>query len=213
MVAAPDPASGAGAPAIPAIDWPDPEAIKRYVDILASRGIEWGLIGPREADRLWARHILNSIAIAGLLPQGATMVDVGSGAGLPGIPLALLRPDLTVTLLEPLLRRYNFLTLTVDELGVGSRVGVIRARAEEHRSVYGVVTCRAVAPLPRLLRWCLPLVASGGRLVALKGSSAPAEVEAAGQELRARRARAWVETVPVSGTRETTSAIIVERVS
>ncbi len=213
MTAAPEPVTGPGASAGPAPAWPDPEAIKRYVDILASRGIEWGLVGPREADRLWDRHILNSIAIVDLIPHGSTVVDVGSGAGLPGIPLALLRPDLTLTLLEPLLRRYNFLTLAVDELGLGSRVGVIRGRAEDHRSSYDVVTCRAVAPLPRLLGWCLPLVSRRGRLVAMKGSSAAAEVEEAAPELRRARVSARVSELPVPGTDESTWAIVVERVS
>lgn len=213
MDAAPEPAMGSGASTGPSSAWPDPEAIKRYVDILASRGIEWGLIGPREANRLWDRHILNSVAIAALIPHGSTVVDVGSGAGLPGIPLALLRPDLTVTLLEPLLRRYNFLTLAVDELGLGTRVGVVRARAEEHKASYDVVTCRALAPLPRLLGWCLPLVSRRGRIVALKGSSAADEVNAAAEELRRARVRARVSEVAIPESAETTWAIVVERVS
>ena len=117
----------------------------QYADILAGRGVEWGLIGPREQDRIWSRHILNSVAIASHIPQGASVVDVGSGAGLPGIPLALVRPDLRITLLEPLQRRAAFLELAVAELGLGDRVSVVRARAEDHHEVYDVVTCRAVA--------------------------------------------------------------------
>ncbi len=146
------------------------EAIRQYVDILASRGIDWGVIGPREGERLWERHILNSIAGASLFPEGATVVDVGSGAGLPGIPLAILRPDLRVTLLESLLRRANFLDLAVEELGLADRVRVVRARAEEHRERYAVVASRAVAPLPRLVGWCAPLMTGGGKILALKGS-------------------------------------------
>ena len=175
------------------------EQINRYVDILASRGIDWGLIGPRERDRLWERHVLNSVALGSRIPSGATVVDVGSGAGLPGIPLAIRRPDLSVTLLEPLLRRANFLNLAVDELELADRVQVVRGRAEEHRSRYDIVTCRAVAPLPRLLGWCLPLVAPGGRLIALKGSSAAAEVLSAKDDLRRLRAKASVLELPVPG--------------
>ena len=183
------------------------EELKRYVDILASRGIDWGLIGPREGERLWERHVLNSLALEPLLARGARLVDVGSGAGLPGIPLALARPDLQVTLLEPLLRRANFLSLAVSELGIADRVKVVRARAEEHRERYDVVTCRAVAPLPRLLEWCLPLVAPGGTLIALKGSSAAGEVASAASSLRRHSANAEVLELPVPGLPEPTWAI------
>lgn len=186
------------------------DTISRYVDILASRGIDWGLIGPREADRLWQRHILNSVALARLIPEGASVVDVGSGAGLPGIPLAVLRADLDVVLLEPLLRRFNFLTLAVDELGLAARVRAVRGRAEDYPERHDIVTCRAVAPLPRLLDWCLPLVARGGRLVALKGSSAADEVASASANLRRHRAVARVEELTVPGTDESTWAIVVE---
>lgn len=171
------------------------ESAKQYVDILSSRGIDWGLIGPREVDRLWDRHILNSVGIAGLIPSGACVVDVGSGAGLPGIPLALLRPDLSVVLLEPLLRRATFLTDSVAELGLEDRVRVVRGRAEEHRSRYQVVTARAVAPLPRLIEWCLPLVAEGGELLALKGESAEAELATVTAELGRARVTASVEAI------------------
>ena len=128
--------------------------ISQYVDILASDGVVRGLIGPREADRLWDRHILNSAALAGLVPSVTSVVDVGSGAGLPGIPLAVLRPDLRVTLLEPLLRRSVFLAEVVERLGLADRVEVVRGRAEEHDGAYAVVTARAVAPLSRLITWC-----------------------------------------------------------
>lgn len=185
------------------------ESISRYVDILASRGIEWGLLGPREAERLWDRHVLNSVAISGLIPEGAAVVDVGSGAGLPGIPLAILRPDLKVTLLEPLLRRVDFLDLAIDELGLAERVRVVRARAEDHRGRYDVVTCRAVAPLPRLVGWCLPLLAPGGRLVALKGSGAADEVAQAAPELGRARLEARVEELTIPGAAESTWAIVV----
>lgn len=188
------------------------KAMGQYVDILSSRGIDWGLIGPRERDRLWERHALNSVAVSSRIPSGATVVDVGSGAGLPGIPLAILRPDLSVTLLEPLLRRANFLNLAVEELELSDRVQVIRGRAEEHRRRYDVVTCRAVAPLPRLLGWCLPLVSPGGRLIALKGSSASEEVVSAKDDLRRLKAKASVVELPVPGLEgESTWAIEVWR--
>ncbi|MCE1173971.1 MAG: 16S rRNA (guanine(527)-N(7))-methyltransferase RsmG [Propionibacteriales bacterium] len=157
------------------------ETIKQYVDILLDRGISWGLIGPREGDRLWERHVLNSVAGAGLIPFGASVVDVGSGAGLPGLPLAILRPDLQVTLVESLLRRSEFLELAVAELGLADRVSVVRARAEEHQARYQVVTSRAVAPLARLVGWTRPLLARGGSMLALKGQTAAAELaEASG---------------------------------
>ena len=167
-------------------------SLNRYVDILRSTGVEWGLLGPREADRLWDRHILNCAALSGLIASAQTVVDVGSGAGLPGIPLALLRPDLQLTLLEPLLRRSTFLTQTVEELGFGARVQVIRSRAEDHHQTYDVVVARALAPLNRLIGWCNPLRSPGGIILALKGRSAADEVLAAGTELRAARLNAEV---------------------
>jgi 16S rRNA (guanine527-N7)-methyltransferase len=160
--------------------------LNRYVDILRSTGVEWGLLGPRESDRLWDRHILNSAALSELIAAGSTLADVGSGAGLPGIPLALLRPDLRVTLIEPLLRRSTFLTQTVEELQIADRVEVIRSRAEDHHETYNVVVARAVAPLERLIGWCNPLrAAPGGVILALKGSSAVDEVAAAKHQLKA----------------------------
>lgn len=152
------------------------EELSRYVDILASRGIEWGLLGPREGDKLWQRHVANSVALNDAIPQGVSVADVGSGAGLPGIPIAITRPDLTVTLIEPLLRRANFLTLAVEELGLEDRVEVLRSRAEDTRRRYDVVVCRAVAPLTKLLGWTTPLFADGGQLLALKGESAEQEI-------------------------------------
>ena len=183
------------------------EVIRQYVDILASRGIEWGVVGPREGERLWERHILNSIAGASLFPEGATVVDVGSGAGLPGIPLAILRPDLKVTLLESLLRRSNFLDLAVEELGLADRVRVVRARAEDHHERYTVVASRAVAPLPRLIGWCAPLRTGGGKILALKGSSAETELAESSKELRRSRLAGVVHELLVPGLDESTWAI------
>jgi 16S rRNA (guanine527-N7)-methyltransferase len=154
--------------------------------------VEHGLIGPREAERIWSRHLLNCAAVAELIPPAARVVDVGSGAGLPGIALAVARPELHVLLVEPLLRRAEWLSATVGELGLAG-VEVRRARAEE---VVGtveadVVTARAVAALPRLARWCLPLVRPGGALLAVKGASAGAELAAAAPVLRELGARRW----------------------
>lgn len=192
--------------------FPDFEPIKRYVDILADRGISWGLIGPREADRLWDRHILNSVAMADLVPDGVSVIDVGSGAGLPGIPLAIRRSDLQVTLLEPLLRRATFLEEAVTELGLGDRVRVVRARAEDHDGQYDVVTARAVAPLPRLLTWCLPLMGSTGELLALKGSSAASEIDQSKQILAKQRLHADVISVRAHPRAEATQVVRVRSV-
>jgi 16S rRNA (guanine527-N7)-methyltransferase len=171
------------------------EQVSRYVDILAGDGVARGLVGPREIDRLWERHILNSAAVAELIPQQATVVDVGSGAGLPGIPVAVLRPDLRVTLLEPLLRRVNFLQEVVEVLGLTDRVTVVRARAEEHGERYAAVLARAVAPLVKLVPWCAPLRSPTGTILALKGRSAAAEVSAAQSALARTGLSAEVLTV------------------
>ena len=155
----------------------------RYQEILATRGIELGLIGPREKDRLAERHILNCAVVARdgeLVPRDSSVIDVGSGAGLPGLVWAIQRPDLKVTLVDSLLRRSEFLTETVDELGLNQRVSVIRARAEDLTDVTAdVVTARAVAPLPRLLGWLRPLMRATGQLVLLKGAKAADEIKAA----------------------------------
>jgi 16S rRNA (guanine527-N7)-methyltransferase len=149
----------------------------RYASILAGAGVERGLIGPREGPRLWERHLLNCAVLGELLPPGDRVLDVGSGAGLPGIVLAVSRPDLEVTLLEPLARRATFLQEVVDDLGLAT-VTVIRGRAEEQRGRlrFPTVTARAVAPIDRLAGWCLPLVELGGRLLAMKGESAAEEL-------------------------------------
>lgn len=150
-----------------------------YWDMLATAGVERGLIGPREVDRLWTRHILNCAVVAQLIAEGESVVDIGSGAGLPGIALAIAKPSLRVTLVEPLLRRVAFLDEVVGSLGLD--VEVVRGRAEETsvRKVVGhadVATSRAVAPLDRLGKWSTPLLRPGGRLLAVKGSSATDEI-------------------------------------
>jgi len=158
----------------------------QYAGRLATDGVVRGLIGPREAPRIWDRHILNCVAIVELISPAASVVDVGSGAGLPGIVLAVARPDLSVILVEPLARRTAFLSEVVTALGL-DRTTVVRARAEEcgvpSRSgstvlaPADVVTARALAPLDRLAAWCLPLAAEGGRVLALKGETAGREIE------------------------------------
>lgn len=152
-----------------------------FVDMLQTHGVQRGLIGPREVERLWDRHVLNSAVVADFIPDGATVVDVGSGGGFPGIPLAVARGDLDVTLVEPMARRVEWLLEVVETLGL-ARVKVVRGRAEERdlRAAVGtadVATARAVAPLAKLAGWCLPLVRSGGRLLAIKGASAAEEVD------------------------------------
>lgn len=184
--------------------------ISRYVDILATKGIDWGLIGPRERDRLWDRHVLNSASLADLIPDGAHVVDVGSGAGLPGIPLAVLRPDLDITLLEPLLRRHTFLTETVDDLGLEGRVHPLRGRAEDCDKTFDVVTCRAVANVTKLLRWCTPLFYPHGRLIALKGSSVDQELADASRLLESSRLEASVFQVRAHPLAEVTQALVLE---
>ena len=166
-------------------DWlaPARSGLEQYADLLATVGVERGLIGPREVDRIWTRHVLNCAVVAeprlSLVPQQASVADVGSGAGLPGLVWAIARPDVHVTLIEPLLRRTAFLGEAVDALGLGARVAVARGRAEDGQArAFDVVTARAVAPLERLLPWTAPLIAVGGRLVALKGSSAAEEITA-----------------------------------
>jgi 16S rRNA (guanine527-N7)-methyltransferase len=157
------------------------ERAERFAGLLATEGVKRGLIGPREAPRLWERHLLNCAVLGEVIPEGATVCDIGSGAGLPGVVLAIARPDLTVTLVEPLLRRSTFLTEVVAELGLES-VTVERCRADalHGKARFDVVTSRAVAPLARLLEWSMPLVAPEGVMVAMKGGSVAEEISAAG---------------------------------
>lgn len=161
---------------------------ERFAGWLAGDGVLRGLIGPRETPRLWERHLLNCAVLGAVVPEGATVCDLGSGAGLPGLALAIARPDVRVTLVDPLLRRSSFLEEVVTDLGL-DRVEVVRGRAEELHGGprYDVVTARAVAPLGKLLRWSMPLVAPTGALVAMKGSSARDEIEAASGDLRRLR--------------------------
>lgn len=182
---------------------------ERFAEILATDGVLRGLIGPREAPRLWERHLLNCAAVAAAVPQGSSLCDIGSGAGLPGLVLAIARPDLAVELVEPLLRRTTFLEETVASLEL-ENVTVTRARAEalhgQHR--YDVVTSRAVAPLSRLLEWSMLLVAPHGALVAMKGSSVSDEIAEAGDTL-ARLGCAPPEIVDLPSLDESSTTRVV----
>lgn len=148
-----------------------------YFNALARDSDELGLLGPREMPRLWTRHILNSAVVSELLVGGEAVADVGSGAGLPGIPLAIVRPDVNFTLIEPMERRAAWLQKIVDDLKL-SNVEVIRARAEDvHGRRFDIVTARALSAMPKLLRLTVPLTKSGGRILALKGGKAAEEIQ------------------------------------
>ena len=146
--------------------------IRAYADFLKGAGIERGLIGPREGDRIWERHILNSLFVTQLLPQGASLFDIGSGAGLPGVVIALARPDLKVTLIEPLERRVEFLREATE----GRDIEVIRGRAQDVKKSADFVTARAVAPMEKLKKISWHMVKTGGSLLAMKGESAANEM-------------------------------------
>jgi 16S rRNA (guanine527-N7)-methyltransferase len=179
----PVPASAASVfgPALP--------AALTFAGFLATRGVQQGLLGPREVPRLWDRHLLNCAVVAELIEQRqGTLLDLGSGAGLPGVVLAMLLPDTAVILLEPMERRCRFLTDCVTELGLAN-VTVLRGRAEDVTVRTDVVTARAVAPLPRLAELTIGLVRPGGMVLAIKGRTAAEELKAAGPVLRRIGAR------------------------
>jgi 16S rRNA (guanine527-N7)-methyltransferase len=149
---------------------------RQYAQKLANDSDELGLLGPRELDKIWSRHILNSAVVAELIKPGDLVADVGSGAGLPGIPMAIAAPESNFVLIEPMERRASWLQEVVGELDL-ENVEVIRARAEEvEGGEFDVVTARAVAALDKLLRLCVPLLKPGGKVIALKGSKAPEEI-------------------------------------
>lgn len=185
--------------------------VERYAGWLGDAGVVRGLIGPREVSRLWDRHLLNCAVLQDLIPEGVTVADVGTGAGLPGLVLAIARPDLSVTLIEPLLRRTTFLEEVVADLGL-ENVEVLRARADGLRGERGfdVVTSRAVAPLDRLLEWSMPLVVPTGALVAMKGTSVESEIaEASATLARWRCARPTVHQLGHGIASSTTTAVRV----
>jgi 16S rRNA (guanine527-N7)-methyltransferase len=150
------------------------DQIQRYAELLSSTGIERGLIGPKEGDRIWERHIANCIPITTIIPNGVRVADIGSGAGLPGIVIALARPDLKVSLIEPLQRRVDFLNEVIAELALD--VEVIRGRAERVKKQFEIVTARAVAPLEKLIQISWHMIPRGGCLMAIKGESAADEI-------------------------------------
>jgi len=150
------------------------DQIQAFAQILKGKGIERGLIGPKEGERIWDRHIANCLPITTLIPNGVRVVDIGSGAGLPGVVIALARPDLKVTLVEPLQRRVDFLNEVVAELNLP--IEVIRGRAETVKKQFEIVTARAVAPLEKLIQISWHMIPKGGSLLAIKGESAAAEI-------------------------------------
>ena len=165
------------------------ENLTRFAAWLAGAGVERGFLGPREVDRIWDRHIANCAVVEELIPENSRVFDIGSGAGLPGLVLAIVRPDIQIGLIEPLMRRSQFLEEVIIDLGITNRVKVIRGRAEELKGQSApVVTARAVAPLGKLLTWALPLTAKGGQILALKGSSAATEIANATDILKGRKA-------------------------
>lgn len=164
--------------------------LEKFHNWLATAGIERGILGPRELDRIWDRHIANCAVVEELIPPGASVIDVGSGAGLPGLVLAIVRPDLKVGLIEPLLRRCEFLTEVINDLGLAEQVTVYRGKAQDHPNLKAdIVTGRAVAPLHKFLTWTSPLVKPAGQILAMKGSSAATEIEEARTQLAGRTAQ------------------------
>lgn len=185
---------------------------EQYATLLTGPGTERGLIGPREVPRLWDRHLLNCAVLTDLVPHAATVCDVGSGAGLPGLVMAIRRPDLRLTLVEPLLRRTTFLEEATDQLGL-THVEVVRGRADALHGTraFDVVTSRAVAGLAVLLEWSLPLVDRGGVVLAMKGLSAADEVRDAADALQRLGARApEIRTIELDGLSVPTTVVRVE---
>ena len=183
---------------------------RRFAELLITDALQRGLIGPREPGRIWTRHLLNCAALADAVPTGAAVVDVGSGAGLPGLVIAIRRPDISVRLVEAQERRTAFLDAAVAALGLRAQVTVLRGRAEDAEIVRAagsadVVTARAVAPLDRLVRWCLPLLSSTGRLALIRGATAAEELRqhraairrAGGRHARVMPCRVGEAVVPV----------------
>lgn len=165
--------------------YPDAQTnLEKYHNWLATAGIDRGILGPRELERIWDRHIANCAVVEELIPENASVLDVGSGAGLPGLAIAIVRPDLKVGLIEPLQRRCEFLTEVINNLNLNNQVTVYRGRAQDHASLQAdVVTGRAVAPLHKFLSWTAGLVKPTGQILAMKGSSAATEISQAQGQL------------------------------
>ncbi|WJY98644.1 16S rRNA (guanine(527)-N(7))-methyltransferase RsmG [Corynebacterium fournieri] len=183
-----------------------------YHQSLATTAAERGFIGPKEVGRLWERHILNCAVISEAFAPGLKVADIGSGAGLPGIPLAIARPDLAITLIEPLLKRSVYLNEVVSELGLDN-VTVVRGRAEDQpKATFDAVTSRAVAPLGKLAGWSLPLLQGGGYMIAMKGESVAEELERDGREIaKAGGSDAEIFTVGESVLEQPTTLIRIQR--
>lgn len=204
-----------GDPRLPASFGPAWPAVAAFHGLLSEQGVLRGLVGPREVSRLWERHLVNSAAVVPFLPETGRIIDVGSGAGLPGVVIAAMRPDAEVVLLEPMERRTDWLTEVVTELGLAN-ARVLRGRAEDQVGTLtgDAVTARAVAALDKLYAWTLPLLKVGGRLVALKGGRAQAEVEQgaeAGRRLGGGPAE--IRVAPTLDGLEPTSVVVVEKVT
>lgn len=190
--------------------WP---AVEAFASLLVAEGELRGLIGPRELPRLWTRHVLNSSAVASFIPHGVRFADVGSGAGFPGVVIAIMRPDLDVHLVEPMERRTTWLEDVARALALDN-VTVVRARAEELHGteLFDVVSARAVAALRKLVPWVAPLIRPGGALVALKGERAALEVDEAAKTLRKHKlSEATVHEVLVAGTDEPTRVVTASK--
>ncbi len=183
---------------------------RRYAEHLATTGIEWGLIGPREVDRLWTRHILNCAVVAEFIGENDVVGDVGSGAGLPGIPIALLRPEAKIVLIEPMERRVEWLTMVVQDLGL-SNVRIVRARVEElvDEEMFTVVTARAVKAMTTLIEWTREVISPGGRILALKGASVEGELVKAKKLVRRYRlSQPEIHVVDADGLLEVPSRVV-----
>jgi 16S rRNA (guanine527-N7)-methyltransferase len=182
-----------------------------YADILATTGVDRGLLGPQEVSRIWDRHLVNCAVVAPMIARNSSVCDIGSGAGLPGMVLALMRPDLGMVLVEPLLRRSAFLTQSVKALGL-ENVTIMRSRAEDLAGSLhvDVVTARAVAPLARLLGWALALCAPNGQVLAIKGESVDSEIAGAMSTLSGERVAGWdVVEVGAAGLAHGTTVVRV----
>lgn len=186
--------------------------VEHFVRMLEEEGEIRGLVGPREMERLWSRHAVNSAAVLPFLPRSGQVLDIGSGAGLPGIIIAICRPDLDVHLAEPMARRCEWLSDVIEEIGLDN-VTLHQARAEELRGKgrADVVTARAVANMSKLIRMTTKLIAPGGSLVALKGRRAPLEVDEAARELKSHHLAAKIHEVPSIMEEESTFVVVCKR--
>lgn len=186
--------------------------VEEYVHMLEEEGEIRGLVGPREMPRLWSRHAVNAAAVLDFLPRSGQILDIGSGAGLPGIIIAICRPELDVHLAEPMQRRCEWLSDVIDHLALDN-VTLHQVRAEELRGKgqADVITARAVANMSKLIRMTTKLIAPGGSLVALKGRRAPIEIDEAAKELKSHHLRAQIHEVPSIMEEESTYVVVCKR--